>query len=45
MNFDSNNEEADGSFAEAAVVAESKMASSLPDIPDATLDHDAGSNI
>ncbi|MFI5420084.1 MAG: Snf7 family protein [Nitrososphaerales archaeon] len=45
MNFDSNNEEADKILAEAAVVAESKMASSLPDIPDATLNSDAGSNI
>ena len=45
MNFDSNNEEADRILAEAAVVAESKMASSLPDIPDATLNSDAGSNI
>ena len=45
MNFEANNEEADKILAEAAVVAESKMASSLPDIPDSSLNSDAGSNI
>ena len=46
MNFESNNEEADRILAEASVVAESKMASTLPDIPDATLNSsDANSSI
>ena len=34
MNFDSTNEEAEKILAEASVVAETKMASTLPDIPD-----------
>jgi division protein CdvB (Snf7/Vps24/ESCRT-III family) len=37
MNFESSNEEADRILAEASVVAETKMASTLPDIPDAAL--------
>ncbi|MDA4130160.1 MAG: hypothetical protein OK457_05280, partial [Thaumarchaeota archaeon] len=46
MNFDANNEEAEKILAEASVVAETKMASTLPDIPDATITaSDANSNI
>jgi division protein CdvB (Snf7/Vps24/ESCRT-III family) len=37
MNFESSNEEADRILAEASVVAETKMASTLPDIPDVAL--------
>jgi division protein CdvB (Snf7/Vps24/ESCRT-III family) len=44
MSFESNNEEADKILAEASVVAESKMASTLPDIPDVNLS-DANSSI
>jgi len=46
MSFESNNEEADKILAEASVVAESKMASTLPDIPDVSLNNsDANSSI
>ena len=46
MNFDSSSEEADKILAEASVVAETKMASSLPDIPDtATTSSDSNSTI
>ncbi len=37
MNFESNGEEAERILAEASVVAETKMASTLPDIPDSTV--------
>jgi division protein CdvB (Snf7/Vps24/ESCRT-III family) len=37
MSFESNNEEADKILAEASVVAETKMAATLPDIPDSAL--------
>jgi division protein CdvB (Snf7/Vps24/ESCRT-III family) len=46
MNFESNGEEAEKILAEASVVAETKMASSLPDIPDAALNNtDSNSSI
>jgi division protein CdvB (Snf7/Vps24/ESCRT-III family) len=37
MNFESNGEEAERILAEASVIAETKMASSLPDIPNTEL--------
>ncbi len=46
MSFESNGEEAEKILAEASVVAETKMASSLPDIPDAALNNtDSNSTI
>ena len=46
MNFDSSNEEAEKILAEASVVAETKMASTLPDIPEATpASSDSSANI
>ena len=44
MSFESNGEEAERILAEASVVAETKMASTLPDIPDAGVS-DTNSNI
>jgi len=44
MNFESNNEEADKILAEASVVAETKMASTLPDIPDTALNSSDGNS-
>jgi division protein CdvB (Snf7/Vps24/ESCRT-III family) len=46
MSFESNGEEAERILAEASVVAETKMASSLPDIPEAALNNtDSNSSI
>jgi len=45
MNFESSSEEAEKILAEASVVAETKMASSLPDIPDTSATSDSNSSI
>ena len=45
MSFESNGEEAEKILAEASVVAETKMASALPDIPDTSATSDSNSSI
>ncbi len=45
MNFESSSEEAEKILAEASVVAETKMASSLPDVPDTSATSDSNSSI
>ncbi len=45
MNFESSNEEAERILAEAAVIAETKMASTLPDLPDTSVTSDSNSTI
>ncbi|HYB04248.1 MAG TPA: Snf7 family protein [Nitrososphaerales archaeon] len=45
MNFESSSEEAEKILAEASVVAETKMASTLPDVPDTSVTSDSNSSI
>jgi division protein CdvB (Snf7/Vps24/ESCRT-III family) len=45
MNFESSSEEAEKILAEASVVAETKMASTLPDLPDTSVTGDSNSSI
>jgi division protein CdvB (Snf7/Vps24/ESCRT-III family) len=45
MNFESSSEEAEKILAEASVVAETKMASTLPDLPDTSVTTDSNSSI